>query len=72
VNQSTIQKKFESIVPACEVFELSVSLDKCVVMEMSWKTRSMENIKYNNHVVKSVENFKYARSRIVTNGNVKE
>jgi hypothetical protein len=43
---------FQRAVKLCEDFGLNVNLDKCVVMETSWKTGSMKTIKCNNHEIK--------------------
>jgi hypothetical protein len=38
----------------CKEFALGVSLDKCMVMKLRWKTGDVEKIKYNNHKIKQV------------------
>jgi hypothetical protein len=51
-NKSSLEKNIQRVVAVCEEFGLSVNLDKCVVMKISWKTGSMENTKCNSHGIK--------------------
>jgi hypothetical protein len=56
-NESTLEKKFQTALTACKDFGLNVNFGTCVVMKISWKTRGMEKIKFNNHYIKEVEIF---------------
>jgi hypothetical protein len=52
-------------------FGLNVNFDTCG-LKISQKTDDVENIHCINHEIKEVENFRYLRSKMVTNGSVKE
>jgi hypothetical protein len=41
-------------------------------LEINWKAGGTEKIKYNNHKIKELENFKWLGNKIVTNGSVKK
>jgi hypothetical protein len=70
LNESTLEKKFHRTIAVCTDLGLSVNLDKCVVMKISWKTVDMEKLECNNH---EIMKWSFRRgSRIVTNGSVNE
>jgi hypothetical protein len=46
--------KFQKVITVCKDLDLKANLEKCMIIKISWKTRSMEEKNYNNHKTKEM------------------
>jgi hypothetical protein len=53
--ESTLEKKFQSVSTVCKDVGSNVDLGKCVVIKISLKTGVLEKVKCNNHEIKNGE-----------------